>query len=819
MALHEGDPGSLGGYRIVDRLGAGGMGVVYRARARSGREVAVKVVHAQYAENAVFRARFRQEIEAVRKVSGAFTAPVVDADPEAVRPWMATQYVPGRSLSAGIRANGPLSGAELRRLALGLVEALRDIHRAGVVHRDLKPANVLMADDGPRVIDFGISRAAENQTLTETGNLMGTPPFMSPEQLTDARSVGPASDVFSLGALVVFAATGRGPFDADNPYLTAYRVMQEEPDLAAVTEPLRTVLSRCLAKDPAARPALDMLAAEFASALPESSADDAYTVPQRHQDPEPTRPPTAAPSASPSGSGPLEASAASGPGSAPAPAGAGAVGVLPVSGSESVTGPMVPEPALGPMVPEPALGPMVPEPALGPMVPEPARGPADDAPASPARSRRLPYIAGAVGVLVAALMAYLLGPLKGGGAEAGHAPSPSATSRWQAVPDGWRPWRTTVFADAAGGVVKAPAPASEGSLSCETAGGALYCAGDSVLPVRLDALTGKLLWRTDDGPSGRSASRYENWILGVHDGVVLLRRNSFLDVGSVAQPSVVALDTGTGRQLWSRPVGEAAGNAPYLAAGVALVPDRDGGRTFTARSLRDGTSRWSVTLPADHACSFHDPGGGLYAVCSRYTGAHPETLLLAVDRTDGTTRALATLKVRTEYLGVLDGRLVFAEEGAPKNSGPDDTAYARAILVDPRTGAQDTVRLADKPTGAVSLVAGMLCFTVSNGQVTAVSPRTGKRLWRTRTTLEQPGSPVADGRGRTVFLPSVTGRVAALDARAGTVLFESYPGADGAQSGYPALVFRDRGALTVAAPDGTVFSLDPAHPGRTPASA
>ncbi|WP_319594629.1 serine/threonine-protein kinase [Streptomyces sp. ID05-04B] len=225
MPLHKDDPKSLGGYRIVDRLGAGGMGVVYRGRARSGREVAVKVVHAQYAEDPVFRARFRQEIEAVRKVSGAFTAPVVDADPEAVRPWMATQYVSGPALSARIRDHGPLRGAELRRLALGLVEALREIHRAGVVHRDLKPGNVLMAHDGPRVIDFGISRAAENQTLTETGKMIGTPPFMSPEQFTDARSVGPASDVFSLGALLVFAATGRGPFDADSPYLTAWRVM------------------------------------------------------------------------------------------------------------------------------------------------------------------------------------------------------------------------------------------------------------------------------------------------------------------------------------------------------------------------------------------------------------------------------------------------------------------------------------------------------------------------------------------------------------------------------------------------------------------
>ncbi|MFD6035946.1 serine/threonine-protein kinase [Streptomyces griseoincarnatus] len=255
MPLRKDDPKSVGGYRLLDRLGAGGMGAVYRGRSRTGREVAVKVVHAQYAEDPVFRTRFRQEIAAVRKVSGVFTAPVVDADPDAGRPWMATQYVPGLSLAARIRDEGALNRTELRRLALGLVEALRDIHRAGVVHRDLKPANVLMADDGPRVIDFGISRAVENHnTLTETGQMIGTPPFMSPEQLTDARSVGPASDVFSLGALIVFAATGRGPFDADSPYLTAYQVVHHAPALDDVPDPLRPVLERCLPRTPGSGP-------------------------------------------------------------------------------------------------------------------------------------------------------------------------------------------------------------------------------------------------------------------------------------------------------------------------------------------------------------------------------------------------------------------------------------------------------------------------------------------------------------------------------------------------------------------------------------
>jgi hypothetical protein len=279
VPLHKDDPKSVGGYRLADRLGSGGMGIVYLGRARSGREVAVKVVHAQYAEDKVFRARFRQEIESVRKVSGAFTAPVVDADPEAVRPWMATQYVPGPSLADRIRERGALRDGELRRLALGLVEALRDIHRAGVVHRDLKPANVLMAEDGPRVIDFGISRAAENHnTLTETGQMIGTPPFMSPEQFTDARTVGPASDVFSLGALLVFALTGRGPFDADSPYLTAFRVVHEAPVLDGVAQPLRAVLERCLAKEATKRPGLDELARMFAAALPEPHPDDPATV-------------------------------------------------------------------------------------------------------------------------------------------------------------------------------------------------------------------------------------------------------------------------------------------------------------------------------------------------------------------------------------------------------------------------------------------------------------------------------------------------------------------------------------------------------------
>jgi outer membrane protein assembly factor BamB len=268
---------SLGGYELVERLGSGGMGVVHLGRSASGQLVAVTVVHDRYARDEEFRDRFRQELAAVRRVSGDFTAPVVDADPEAPRPWMATAYVPGRTLAELVSEDGPLEGRALRNLALGLVEALRDIHRAGVVHRNLKPGNVLMAEDGPRVIDFGISPAADHRAPTVSGRPLGGPRFMAPEQLAPSREVTAASDVFSLGSLLVYAATGRGPFeaearaqaDAGSPHPTDRQVMREQPDLEGVAEPLRGIAERCLAEDPAARPTLAELRELFRS-LPDT---------------------------------------------------------------------------------------------------------------------------------------------------------------------------------------------------------------------------------------------------------------------------------------------------------------------------------------------------------------------------------------------------------------------------------------------------------------------------------------------------------------------------------------------------------------------
>ncbi|MFD1273522.1 serine/threonine-protein kinase [Streptomyces kaempferi] len=285
--LSTGDPESIGGYTLLGQLGAGGMGVVYLGVAASGRQVAVKLVHGPYAQEEEFRTRFRQEIEAARRVSGAFTAPVVDADPDADQPWMATLYVPGLNLAEVVQKDGPLSQRELRALGLGLTEALRDIQRAGLVHRDLKPGNVLMTEDGPRVIDFGISRASDHQSLTTTGRMIGTPPFMSPEQLAAPRDVTPASDVFSLGSLLVFAAVGTGPFDADSPYITGYQVVFGTPDLGGVPEALLNIVERCLDKDPAARPELTDIH-RMLQALPES---DATGSPRTGRSAEPRRRP------------------------------------------------------------------------------------------------------------------------------------------------------------------------------------------------------------------------------------------------------------------------------------------------------------------------------------------------------------------------------------------------------------------------------------------------------------------------------------------------------------------------------------------------
>jgi len=225
----------------------------------------VKVIRPELAGESGFRTRFAREVTAARNVSGLFTALVVDADVEGPVPWLATAYVAGPSLAEAVAGQGPLPVASVMTLAAGLAEGLQAIHAAGVVHRDLKPSNVLLADDGPRVIDFGIARAAEATMLTQTGTVIGSPGFMSPEQ-AEGGEVGPPSDVFSLGAVLAFAATGEGPFGSGSTPALMFRVVHRDPDIAHLPAQIRPVIERCLAKDPRQRPTSGDLLAEFGEA-------------------------------------------------------------------------------------------------------------------------------------------------------------------------------------------------------------------------------------------------------------------------------------------------------------------------------------------------------------------------------------------------------------------------------------------------------------------------------------------------------------------------------------------------------------------------
>ncbi|MEV7616504.1 serine/threonine-protein kinase [Streptomyces sp. NPDC089799] len=250
-------PAAAGPYRLLAVLGEGGMGRVLLGAGPDGRLVAVKQIHAEYADEDGFRARFRREVVASRTVSGACTAPVVDADPEAETPWLASVFVPGPALGEALETAGPLPEEAVRRLAAGLATALGDIHRAGLVHRDLKPSNVLLTEDGVRVIDFGIARPVEGRTrITHTGALIGSPSFMAPEQ-AQGLAVTPATDVFALGSTLVAACTGRPPFAAESVPRLLYEIVHAEPDLSGVPGALRGVIEPCLAKDPALRPGPD----------------------------------------------------------------------------------------------------------------------------------------------------------------------------------------------------------------------------------------------------------------------------------------------------------------------------------------------------------------------------------------------------------------------------------------------------------------------------------------------------------------------------------------------------------------------------------
>ncbi|MCQ8193025.1 WD40 repeat domain-containing serine/threonine protein kinase [Streptomyces rugosispiralis] len=251
--LGAADPATAGPYRLEAVLGAGGMGRVYLARTPAGSAVAVKVVHREYAGDASFRKRFEQEVAAARRVQGLYTVPVVDADLRAEEPWLATAYVPGPSLQHAVAESGPLPADAALGLIARVAEALQSIHAADVIHRDLKPSNIILTAEGPKVIDFGIARAADVTAVTATGMRTGTPAYMAPEYIR-GQDVTEAGDVFALGVIASFAATGRLAFGGGSDHSVIYRILEQDPDLDGCPEPLRAIAARCLEKDPARRP-------------------------------------------------------------------------------------------------------------------------------------------------------------------------------------------------------------------------------------------------------------------------------------------------------------------------------------------------------------------------------------------------------------------------------------------------------------------------------------------------------------------------------------------------------------------------------------
>ena len=786
MQLRAGDPETIGGYPLQARLGTGGMGTVFLARTPSGRPIAIKLIHPQFLSEEEFRTRFRQEVAAARRVSGAFTAAVVDADPDGEHPWMATTYITGPTLAQRIADEGVLHGATLRTLAIGLAEALRDIHRAGVVHRDLKPSNVVLSPDGPRVIDFGISRATDHQTLTMTGRVIGTPPFMSPEQLQSPRDVGPGSDVFSVATLLVYAATGRGPFDGGSPYITAYQVVHGAPALHRVPEPLRAVLEPCLAKDPALRPTADELLRQLHD-LPEDLAPPAGVGPARQLTERTEQTDLARPTP---------------PTHPHHPAGAlrnAILGAADDSASGARTDRGTEPPAGGPAVVE----------GTGP-----ARSAARQEARGGLRVRRLRgrwRTVVACVVAVAALGTGIALLTAGGGdgrtadgdtrsAGPGHG---AVDATRDPLPPGFRPWQQSVSGEGS----------TPDEMRCTGRGNAVFCGGGGVLAVRLDASDGSRVWqRNSPGPPTQGVH-----LVGVADGTVIGYRN-----GSEGQDPLhmVGLAAEDGAERWSAPL--ATNSAVFtgqpqhavLLRGTVLSVAPDGTR-IEARAARSGDLLHTTPFPAGSRCTPVVAGQRAYAMCAPQSEvdavevAHPEFRVLDL-RTGRLGRPVPVAGHLLPVGAADDGSLVVLR-ARPVGTGFE--GYTAIVRVDARTGRTSTVPVPRGSGDTPGMVGGMLYLSGDDGMVRAVDPVTGRVAWSTQTSVESAGGPVhAHG---VLYLSSAGGRVVALDERSGRLLWSTNPrtASVGEAAGAPRLTVHG-GALVVTAHGNLVFAFDTAEPPR-----
>ncbi|MCZ4515247.1 serine/threonine-protein kinase [Streptomyces sp. ActVer] len=692
-------PEYAGQYRLESRLGSGGMGVVHLARSTSGLRLAVKVVHAEFAKDPEFRGRFRQEVAAARRVSGAFTAPVVDADPEAERPWMATLFIPGLTLAEHVKRNGSLSSAQLRQVMAGLAEGLRDIHRAGVVHRDLKPSNVLLADDGPKVIDFGISRPSDSELRTETGKLIGTPPFMAPEQFRRPREVGPAADIFALGSVLVHAATGRGPFDSDSPYIVAYQVVHDEPDLTGVPDDLAQLVGRCLAKEPDERPTPDELMTELR--LVSSLYDTQAFIPAQR---------TSEPGAE------TEAEAAAVSGHEPAP--------RPEDDPTHVRGKR--------------------RTAAGVAGPDPSVGSSDLS--APTRRRRRVLVSVAAGVVsvLAVGGALLFGVPSVDGASGG---SPDPGTERRAAAETFRPWVTKV------------GTGKSGMSQCAYGAGALRCAAPGVLAASVDPLNGKVRWTRKTGTAGAGSvvapvlsgglvhavtpdqkqlvaldpdTGRTRWTLDVPANEGSVQQNAG-DTVLLSSPDgmVTGVDGKTGDRLWRhRVAGRAQPSFAYFGGEVAYATTLGADSTSTqviAVDLRTGDVRWRHSLDG-----LLIPVGASKGTLW-FTGENSyQESVSVVGYTHGSGRvrriplglplpsATAALHDGTVYFLATGGALVAVDLDAGKQQWRLETSVSR---------------------GSVPTVDDRHVYVTSpDGRLLAADARTGKLLGQTRPRLSGGGT-------------------------------------------------------------------------------
>ncbi|MET7315886.1 serine/threonine-protein kinase [Streptomyces thermoviolaceus] len=797
--LTEHDPRRIGPFEVLGRLGAGGMGLVYLARSASGRRVAIKTVRSELAEDQLFRVRFTREVEAARAVSGFYTAAVVDADPRAAVPWLATAYVPAPSLEEIVTECGPLPVQAVRWLAAGVAEALQSIHGAGLVHRDLKPSNVLVVEDGPRVIDFGIASGVSNTRLTMTNVAVGTPSYMSPEQAKDSRSVTGASDVFSLGSTLVFAATGHPPFHGANPVETVFMLLREGPDLDGLPDELRPLIESCMQMDPAARPTPADLQAQLAPhlfaggddsgtasawlperavSLIEARRGGRTTVPQARSGSRPPVPPppshdpvVPAPAAPPAPAVPPAPSVPPAPARPPAPAPV-PVGAPSAAGG-SDTGPVL---LAGTTVP---IGP-------GPRVAD-AR-------------------AAAAAVLLPAegLAASWTKPVPGPGGATAPAPTPPKPATPPEGPSGWRPWRFRMSNDVwgtpvvAGDLVYVTSfevhaldvatgrrrfKTRDVAWSMTVADGRIH-ASDGPTLFALDAREGTDVWRvrtdawvyslkTDRGTvvtgsrgggvqAWDAASGGKLWEIGgcqtdfesaeagpvVHDGTVYVWQNARLR----------ALDARSGEERWSYPIGDAAscGGVP-----VRLTPASDGtvyaaaGTRVLALEVATGRLRWHFEAPAVFLCppAFSPgpavTGGGVYL--ADYLGT-----VYALDSADGRDR----WRIATEARSGVDPVLVAAGH---VHVGSGNGLYT----LDAVTGTPKwRFQAGGEVVGSPAVAEGRIHFGSTDHLLYTLKADDGRLRWKLATGGEITGSPVVkDG---VVYACSKDRCVYALDAEKGT---------------------------------------------------